>query len=58
MHPGNTAVDTLGCILVGQSESTNWIGGSVAAFDKIFAKMQAVPSTEKIFITIISYKSS
>ncbi len=58
IHPGNSAVDTLGCILVGESESTNWISSSVAAFDKLFAKLQAVPPTEKIFITIISNKSS
>ena len=41
IHPGNTAADTDGCILVGESKTSNSIGASRVAFDKLFAKLQA-----------------
>jgi hypothetical protein len=40
IHPGNTATDTEGCILVGQTRGDNWIGRSRPAFDLLFAKLQ------------------
>jgi len=50
IHPGNTAADTDGCILVGQSKTSNSIGGSRAAFDRLFARLQACK--EEIWITL------
>lgn len=41
IHPGNSASDTEGCILVGQSKDENWVGASKAAFDVLFPKLQA-----------------
>lgn len=41
IHPGNSDVDTDGCILVGTAPATDWIGGSRAAFDALFAKLDA-----------------
>ena len=41
IHPGNTAADTDGCILVGQTKTSNSIGSSRVAFDKLFARLQA-----------------
>lgn len=50
IHPGNTAENTEGCILVGQSKSDDFIGNSRLAFDTLFAKMQKAKGD--IFITI------
>ena len=50
IHPGNTAADTEGCILVGQSRTANSVGASRAAFAVLFAKMQS--ATDDIWITI------
>ena len=50
IHPGNTAADTDGCILVGQSKTSNSIGGSRAAFDRLFARLQAHKG--EIWITV------
>jgi len=44
IHAGNTNHDTEGCILVGQTRSTDFIGKSRKAFDKLFKKMQKAKS--------------
>lgn len=41
IHPGNTAADTEGCILVGRTKSTRSVGESRAAFNDLFPKIQA-----------------
>ena len=41
IHPGNTAADTEGCILVGQDRMNKSIGRSRRAFDALFAKLQS-----------------
>ena len=40
IHPGNTAADTDGCILVGTSKSFNYVGSSRIAFNALFAKIK------------------
>lgn len=40
IHPGNTAADTEGCILLGLSQAPNWIGQSRLAFDRLFTKLE------------------
>jgi hypothetical protein len=53
IHPGNTASDTEGCILVGQGKGQNCILSSRAAFDALFAKMAAAKKRgEAITITV------
>jgi len=52
IHPGNTDKDTEGCILVGQTRSANFIGGSKAAFGELFPLLQAAAEIEKVYIQI------
>lgn len=55
IHPGNSADDTEGCILVGQEIASGgvWLLRSRAAFDPLFAKLwDAETGGEKITITI------
>ena len=39
IHPGNTALDTEGCILVGRTRAVDFVGESRKAFTKLFEKM-------------------
>jgi hypothetical protein len=52
IHPGNTAANTEGCILVGETKSGNFIGQSRVAFERLFEKLKEVAATEKIFMEI------
>jgi hypothetical protein len=53
IHPGNSARDTEGCILVGETAATDWIGRSKVAFDKLLQRMQAeLVLGKKIELTI------
>jgi hypothetical protein len=40
IHPGNTAADTEGCILVGHDRYAKSIGHSRIAFEQLFAKIR------------------
>jgi len=40
IHSGNTNHDTEGCILVGKTRSTDFIGGSRTAFASLMGKLQ------------------
>ncbi len=53
IHSGNTHADTEGCILVGTSKATDFVGGSRAAFKALFPKLQKALTKEKIFIEVI-----
>jgi hypothetical protein len=53
IHPGNTASDTEGCILVGQGKGANVITSSVKAFNALFPKLQAAKARgESILIDV------
>ncbi len=53
IHPGNTAKDTEGCILVGKSVAGESIVESRVAFGELFAKIQdAIDSLDKVHITV------
>lgn len=41
IHPGNTVVDTEGCLLVGRQSAATGITQSRAEFDQLFPKIQA-----------------
>ena len=49
IHPGNTAKDTDGCILVGDSFTRDFVTNSVTTFNKLFDKIKG----EDITITIL-----
>jgi hypothetical protein len=53
IHPGNTAADTEGCILVGTTRGKDAIGSSRIAFAALFSKLQAALLKEKIFIEVV-----
>jgi hypothetical protein len=54
IHPGNTAADTEGCILVGFTTMPGFIGRSRDAFAKVFALISAARSAgETVTITIV-----
>lgn len=52
IHPGNCPADTEGCILVGRTTGTDFIGESRKAFTALFTKMRAVEKQEKIYLEI------
>jgi hypothetical protein len=52
IHPGNTAANTEGCILVGETKDENFVGHSRAAFNRLFEKLKVASRTEKIFIEV------
>lgn len=52
IHWGNSACDTEGCILVGQTESADFIGGSRAAFEDLWNAIQPDASNNNCWITV------
>ena len=52
IHTGNTAKDTLGCILVGKNRSENQISNSRLAYESLFDKLKNASKKQKIFINI------
>jgi hypothetical protein len=53
IHWGNTAENTEGCILVGQTHSENSIGSSRTAFEALYNKIKsALNSGEPVSITV------
>jgi hypothetical protein len=53
IHKGNTAKDTEGCILVGNSRGTNSIQESAVAFDRLFPKIEKALQTGKVYIEVL-----
>ena len=54
IHPGNTALDSYGCILVGRNTKVGQVTESKATFKSLYKKMRkAHERGEKITITIV-----
>lgn len=53
IHPGNTAEDTEGCILVGETKLTDKVGNSRKAFNKLMLRLKyAVSCKDDIYLVI------
>lgn len=53
IHPGNTAADTHGCILVGLEQRGNALVGSRLAYDRIFPQIRdAISNGGEVWIEI------
>lgn len=52
IHPGNSSISTIGCILVGKTKTTDWIGDSVLAFNDLYAKIEDKLRQGKLYIEI------
>lgn len=55
IHPGNTEIDTLGCLLLGKSNGKQVVNSRVT-FNKFFQLLKKVEKIEKIIIFIESPK--
>lgn len=54
IHPGNTALDTLGCILVGKNAKVGQLTESKTTFEKLYKRMKAAADKgEEITIEIL-----
>lgn len=54
IHPGNTAENTDGCILVGRTKGPTYIGESRAAFNALYGKIQAaLDAGDKVTLEIV-----
>jgi Family of unknown function (DUF5675) len=55
IHPGNTAADTSGCILVGQSRANDSVSSSRLAMEQLQRKIAgALARSQDVFITILN----
>jgi hypothetical protein len=53
IHPGNTNVDTDGCLLVGHRTGADFVANSRDTFGRFFLRLTLLLKTEKAYITII-----
>jgi hypothetical protein len=57
IHPLNSASESHGCIGVGLTQSPDWIGNSVKAFEILNAKIQnAIAHGDRVLLTILDWK--
>lgn len=54
IHSGNSAIDSHGCILVGQIHEENFIGQSRLALQVFFPKLQVLMDAGKVFINVLN----
>lgn len=54
IHKGNTAIDTLGCLICGTRKKNNMVTESTMATKKLYDKIESAKKEgQKIFITIV-----
>lgn len=54
IHPGNTAADTQGCILVGVAKTPTSVTHSREAFDRLFQKIkESIGAGEKVTLEVV-----
>jgi hypothetical protein len=53
IHIGNSAKDTHGCTLVAENQVKDWQSNSAVAFDQLMKTLEALPTTEEIWVTYI-----
>lgn len=56
VHWGNTASDTEGCILVGQSLGTNYVGNSRLAFEHLWDRIEGPARSNDCTLTVQKQK--
>ena len=55
IHPGNTAEDTDGCILVGRTKGPSFVGESRAAFADLFLQIKdALDAGDKVTLEVVA----
>lgn len=54
IHPGNSPVNTAGCLLVGRTRGADWIGESRAAYARLYNQLARVVGKERVEIEIIN----
>ena len=52
IHKGNTAEDTLGCILVGENKGVDLIGNCTPVYDKLIETINKVYPQGKVFVSV------
>ncbi len=55
IHPGNTAADTLGCVLVGKNKGKDVISNCAGVFESLLTKIKTGTENGKCHITIKKY---
>lgn len=53
IHSGNTAKDTLGCILVGENSKVGMVLNSRATVNKLYPKIEQACKSGKVYIEIV-----
>lgn len=53
IHSGNTAKDSLGCILVGKTKGEGWVGESRMAFRSLVDRLDSLDEHEELWIEIV-----
>lgn len=58
IHPGNSAVDTAGCLLPGMEKYDDSLGHSVIAFDHLFGQLLMAESLQDLITIEIKHASA
>lgn len=58
IHSGNKAIHSLGCILVGDTRTTDSVLNSIKTMSKLMPKILKAAKKEKIFLTITKLRTA